>query len=87
MLLGAMVPPAVLFYAPSLITGISLRLGEQYQCEVRCYDRISGKLLSSTISSQTGRYALFGLNGQAHYIVAIDSQEKFNAAIQDVVIG
>lgn len=69
----------------SLIKGTTTKEGAPISCPVRAYNRKTGELLSSTVSNNDGSYILFGSHTSPNTVVAIDPDETFNAATQDMV--
>ncbi len=69
------------------IKGKTLKNNIETSCVVRCYDRITGEMVSSTISDVNGNFILFGSRENKNYVLAVDSEEKYNIVVQDMISG
>jgi hypothetical protein len=68
------------------ITGTLSRTAIPGQAIIRLYDRKSGKIISATHSSKTGKYAFNNISYATYTVVAIDQNMQYNAVVQDMVV-
>ena len=69
------------------IKGITMQVGIPLSSPVKLYERSTGLLVSTAISTSDGEYRFRGLPALMKFtVVAIDPTKQFNAVIQDNVV-
>ncbi len=68
------------------IKGMIGQLGIPLPCRLRLYNKISGQLVSESVSDIYGNYEFSALTNTKHFIVAHHPASQFNAVIQDNVV-
>lgn len=68
------------------IQGHVFELGRALPCRVRLFEKVSGRLIRETVSTETGFYKFENLDLKNYFIVAHHPASQFNAVIQDNVV-
>lgn len=73
------------------ITGVVTENGVGVLRRVMCYHRMSGVLIKTTLSDDSGRYKINGLSaGVRYFITSIDEADEsiqYNAVTQDLIVA
>lgn len=78
---------------PVLTTNVGLSiegqvrvLGVSTRCQVRLFEKVSGRLVASVVTNHTGHYEFDHLTKTKFYLVSHHPASQYNAVIQDNVV-
>lgn len=68
------------------IKGKVTEIGIQFPCRVRLFEKLSGTLISDSLTDENGFYQFNNLRKVKFFLVAHHPSNQYNAVIQDNVV-